>query len=212
MKVLESFNYKEPALNLKDLIEDLGYHAQISETLHFNPNMVNNGSQYSYSVLVFREEFESIKNKLDSFYKLKAAELDSEYYLNDFKDAELFEIIDNPNAWSKYDFYKAYYLLLNREYPLNEDPDFYFNQAELKFKAIDFSNFQLIFLYSLLIIFGIIPALFALYVLQAKKSFSSGKRVNLYSNNAQNHAKIWLVLGIISFVILLTFRIFEPFN
>ncbi len=212
MKVLESFNYKEPALNLKDLIVDLGYHAQISETLHFNPNMVNNGSQYSYSVMVEVDDFESVKNKLDDFYKLKASEPDLEYYLNDFKDSELFEIIEKQNAWSKYDFYKAYYLLLNREYPLNEDPDFYYNQAELKFRPIDISSLQLIFLYSFLLVFGIIPALFGLYVLQAKKTFSSGNRINLYSGNAQRHAKIWLFFGIISFVVLLTFRIFEPFN
>lgn len=212
MKVIESFNYKEPAFNLKNLIEELGFTAQVSETLHFNPNMVNNGSQYSYSVMVEMDDLQTIQNKLNFYYKSKAAEVDPDYYLNDFTDTELFEIIENPNSWSKYDFYKAYFLLINREYELNENPDYYLNLAELKFKPIDFSFFQLIFLYTLIFVFGIIPALFGVYVIQTKKSFPSGKKLSLYSEKSLKHARILIIFGILSFIILFIIRFYKAFD
>ena len=137
--------------------------------------------------------------------ELKNANIPSDYYLFDFSNDELLEIIKKYDEWNEFDVQLATHLLNERGVDLQKT-----DIEDLQEERVDDLSEQksvdkwLLFSGYLLACFGgYISIIIGLYLLTKKQQLPNGEEIYFYDKNTRVNAKVILAIGSISFLISL---------
>jgi hypothetical protein len=86
----------------------------------FDPSFVTNVSKIVYQLLIFKEDFE-VANESISNYFAKEVTIPEDYYLLDYSNEELEEILYKKDEWNEFDYEVAKKILKNRGENINDE-------------------------------------------------------------------------------------------
>lgn len=209
---IKNFGHEAPFLELVELLQahDIPYQTEIYRE-RLNP----------ISMITLSPEF-IVKVSPDRFIQVDQILLetaaddvhlaDTDHYLFDFKDEELFDILASPDEWSAFDYQLARRILRERGLEVDHKLLDLLQKSRLQELAAPKSNqtFNVLTGYVLALLGGIPGFLWGWNMATARKILPDGKRLYVFSSGDRRHGWQIMVLSLLV-MILLTFWVRERF-
>lgn len=177
----------------------------------FDPSFTPNPGRIQYQVLISDSDFE-IANKAVSEYYAQEVAIPEDYYLLEYSDEELKEILFKKDEWNEFDYEAAKKILKERGEDVSEEELEGINQMRLDSLRNDYEKPQEVKNYITIgYIFAIIGCLFslawgmlifvsyaiAIAIIKLKKQLPNGERVYYFNEQDRKHGQRILWLSII---------------
>lgn len=180
-------------------------------SLSFDPTFSNNGFGKEFCIKVKKDDFEKIDKILNEKSENEITEIDSNHYLLSFSNEELIDVISKSDEWNKYDVSLAKKLLKERGKEITEEQIskikkqriIELSKPEKNQKGYIFIGYVCSFLGGFLGIF------IGWHLLTFKKTLPNGNQSYVYSENDRKQGNRIVILGIISFIFWILYRILE---
>ena|SRR5215211_6634070 len=204
------FSDSETAQDFADILrqKDIPYFIE-EDALVFDPSYANNEFNKDYRLKLRQQDFERANKALQDYYNSHLDNVNKDYYLFEFTDQELHEIIAKPDEWGHFDYQLAQKLLADRGKEIKPE-----ETQELKSKRIDeltkpeiVKNSSIIWAYILCLFLFPIGLFMGWNWGYSKKTLPNGQRVYVYDYNAQKHGRRIFTIGMILLVLSILFRI-----
>lgn len=167
----------------------------------FDPSFANNQFSREFKVKVKAADFEKADAILSEQFEITSEEIDENYHLLKSTDFELFDILEKPDQWSRFEFFMARKILAHRGLPIDEET--INNIIKKRMSALSIpkraSMGQLYKGYILVVIGGILGLMQGLTLL-GHKLLPNGQQIKEYDNWSRTHGMIMLVLGAVVFM------------
>ncbi|HVX52078.1 MAG TPA: hypothetical protein VHB48_18105 [Chitinophagaceae bacterium] len=215
----QRFNDINLAMEFAEQLKQLRIYCEIdNQTAPFDVSFANNPLEDDIRIKLRPEDFEKANEALDNYYKSMLGTVDKDYYLLQFSNDELVEVLAKPDEWNRFDIQLAKKLLTDRGRQIPEGKLDELQRARLgnlkKEKRIDGLWLIIGYLLPLLgflywghiigvvfSIYGSLTGIVAGIVLRyGRKTLPDGSRVYLYAGNVRLHGLLILVLSILAFL------------
>jgi hypothetical protein len=199
----EKFNDPELAATIAAQLKAQGITSRIvNEGPAFDPTFANNNFDPTIHLKLSPDDFNKARRMLDRYYEGQLADMDPNYYLFSFSDAELLDLVKKPDEWGPLDYVLAKHLLAQHGIPISPEQEAAFQRDRIKTLTRP-EKPQLHWIiagYIAAFVFSI-PGLILGYILAfSKKTLPNGKQVYMYSSTERKHGKRILVLSTIIFL------------
>lgn len=144
-----------------------------------------------------QEDFQKAHSILENYYKTQLDSVEKDYYLFDFTNEELQEIVEKSDEWGTFDFLLAQKLLKERgkEFQPEEIQVLKANRIK-EIARPERVGFSWIFLgYLISILFSPFGIFFGLAITSFKKTLPNGEWVYSYNENDRKHGKTILIIS-----------------
>lgn len=177
----------------------------------FDPSFTSNPGRIQYQVLISDTDFE-IANKAVSEYYAQEVAIPEDYYLLEYSDEELKEILFKKDEWNEFDYEATKKILKERGEDVSEEELEGINQMRLDSLRNDYEKPQEVKNYITIgYIFAIIGCLLslawgmlifvsyaiAIAIIKLKKQLPNGERVYYFNEQDRKHGQRILWLSII---------------
>ncbi len=182
--VYQTFTNQEEAAELVDLLKENSIDYKVeSSSGAFNPSFVFTPE---ISVLISPLNVRLVNN-------LFVSQAPNDYYLFDYSDAELQEIIEKKDEWNLFDYQMAQKILSDRGIVLDSAKmDSITSKRISELSQPDESQTSWIIIGYALILAGAFPGIFIGYsIWKGKKILPNGKHVHRFSESDRTHGK-WI--------------------
>lgn len=189
----------------------------------FDPSFVTDVSKIDYQLLISKDDFETANECISSYFA-KEVSIPEDYYLLDYSNEELKEILYKKDEWNEFDYEITKKILKNRGENisdqdltlLNEKRSLALRNEYEKPKEVE--NYIIIgYIFSVL---GCILSLFwgilifvsygiAIAIIKLKKQLPNGERIYYFNQKDRKHGKNILYLSLtftIFWILLLVFK------
>lgn len=208
--VFQKFNDKASALELEVLLkeEDIEYVLEESAA-YFSPTFVDSNLGREFSVKLKKSDFERVENLIEKTVSEQINSIQSDYYLFEYTDDELIEIIRNKYEWNKFDFLLAQRILKERGKDFSSEELNAFKEEYVSILAApEKSNtIWIIVGYVCAFLGGFLGIAIGWHLFKYKKILPTGDVVQVYSESDRKHGVIILIIGIVVSVLSLIFRL-----
>jgi hypothetical protein len=206
----KTFSDKETAQDFAEVLKhnDIAYYIE-EDVLVFDPSYANNPLNKDYAIKISQQDFTRATKAYEDFFSTLVDQVDPEYYLFSFSDAELKEIIAKPDEWGSFDYQLAQKLLKEKGMEVSEEQKRAYKTLRNKELAIPeketATSIGLYYILSLIIFpVGIIIGWVWAY---SKKTLPNGQRIHVYNKVVQRHGKRILIIAIILFLLSIYWKI-----
>ena len=108
METFRTFKDEHPATDLAQWLQERGVEAQVADTsVSFDPSFSNSGLNKEWAVRIAPEDFSKAGNLLRDYYAAQVDAIPADYYLFEFSDEELMDILKKPDEWGDLDYVLA---------------------------------------------------------------------------------------------------------
>ncbi|MGV3540749.1 MAG: hypothetical protein ACO1OQ_13125 [Rufibacter sp.] len=200
----QKFNEEEEANTLAELLKQNNIECQVEEnSLDFDPTFAYNSHDKDFRIKLKQSDFEAADTIQYEVLKKSLDIIDKDYYLFDFSDQELIEIITKSEEWSKLDFLLAQQILKERGKEINPSivDTLRKQRIEELSKPEESSGVWLSAGYLFACMGGILGIFIGFHLMTHKKTLPNGDRVYGFHPGDRKHAKWILALGIVSFIL-----------
>lgn len=175
----------------------------------FDPTFANNEINREYRIKLRKTDFKKADELLDTMTERLLNSVSPAYYLFEFTDEELFEIVQKPDEWSRYDFLLAQRILNERGLAITPSEIELLRERRLQelSRPENSSQTWILFGYLFALLGGIFGILIGWHILAHKKTLPDGKQVPGYSVSDRKHGSWIALLGAISLLIWLSIRL-----
>lgn len=157
---------------------------------HVDPVIIGNTPDFSIDLMIAPEDFIPARAALESYYEEHLDRVTPDYYLFDFTDPELSEILAKPDEWGVFDYVLARKLLIERGYTISQG----FTDNLKSKRLAELAKFEDSGLGG--VVSGYIAA-------TKKKTLPDGSQVPAYSPAARRRGWIVFIVGAVALAILL---------
>jgi hypothetical protein len=162
-------------------------------------------SEPKYIVKVMQEDFGKVESLVKKEMEKQVDELPADYYLFQFSNEELLEVLQKSEDWNHLDQTLAKRLLQQRNVRTDGLAVLaVFNEEEINGKE-RISTTTLVITYLLAIIFAIVGMLIGALMITAKRTMKDGSKMPLYDNWTVNQGWIVFNIGLVRTLIFLYF-------
>lgn len=192
---------------------------QLLDASFANPN-----HHRDYRIKLQQADFESVNELRNSIALLELDRVDPDYYLFDFTDEELIDLISKQDEWSPFDFQLAQKILKDRGKEVSSQQMDELKNSRIKELATVekhsiggiVSGYILTAFGGVLsfVIYGYISTLLVLigliiggYIVSSKKTLPNGERIYTYSDSDRKQGKIILIIGAPMLIISVLIRL-----
>ncbi len=201
----QKFNNVASANAMADLLKENGIETEIeNERNYFDVTFSFNQFEANINLKIESQNFEKAHQILEQYFANDINNVEPDYYLLQFSNEELLNIVAKPDEWGAFDYLLAKKLLRERDSNITTSTFEKFKEERITEKAKPATTpvkwIVMGYLFALLSVLSIISyftgfALVIVYVLSfLKKTLPNGKTVFYYNNEARKHG--FIVLGI----------------
>jgi hypothetical protein len=157
--------------------------------------------QKETQLMIQQSDFEKAENILEEKAVAQINDIADDYYLFDFTNEELNEIIEKPDEWNSFDYKLAQKLLKDRGQLVDEN----YLKSLKEQRIIDLAKPEeeqrawIIFAYILSVLGGLLGVVIGWYLWTMKKTLPDGQKIYVYSSTDRLQGKRIFFLGIIIF-------------
>lgn len=208
--IFERFSEKEFAEELLIFLQSKNIDAILETSKqNFDPSFANNDFDTEFLIKLRGVDFSKAKKYLKEKYATEIEiNLNNDYYLFDFTNEELLEILEKEDEWNVYDYVFAKKLLENRGIEINDEK---INQlkderdSELS-KPEKHQKTWIIIGYITSFLGGLLGIFIGWHLYSYKKTIPTGQKIYAYSEKDRQSGKIIFCIGIVSLIFWLIIR------
>ncbi|NII85860.1 MULTISPECIES: hypothetical protein [unclassified Pedobacter] len=200
----QRFNDRAAALTLAEIFKENKIEVELEDaSANFDVTFANNEIDKDYRIKLKPEDFERANILLRNEAEKDLVGIDPNYYIFDFSDDELKEVIEKQDEWSSLDFLLATKILKERGVDVNAD-----QIQALKLKRIEALSqpekspkLLIVAGYITAIIGRLIAIIIGAYLRSHKKTLPNGERVFGYAASDRAHGERILIIGILVLIL-----------
>lgn len=165
---------------------------------NFDPSFANNEFNKEFTVKVEPENFERVYQLEEDSIKKEIENASEDYYLFDYTNEELQDIIAKRDEWNAYDYFLAKKILTERGEIITDEIIQQNNTeriAQLK-KPENINSVWLIIFYIIAFWGGFFAIFIGYYIMTAKRTLPNGETVKRFSSRDVIHGSRIFYLGI----------------
>ena len=183
-------------------------------SIAFDPSYANNEIAKDYRLKIKADDFLRTTKIFENAAEIKLEQVPDDYYLMNFNDDELYEIIRKPDEWGSFDLMLAKKLLKKKGKEVSELQENNLKAERINELAIPekTSNFWIIIGYLSSLFGGLLGIIIGLTMLQSKKLLPNGKKVNSYTETQRMHGVMIAVIGLVTLTIFIISLISDSFR
>jgi len=198
--IFRKFSNLEQASELRELLLKNGIDSELADNVA-PVDVTFSGStlQNEIEVRIKPSDFKRAEEILEKVAENLINEIDPDYYLFEFTDEELYEIILKADEWNLFDFSLAKKILTNRGKSIDEDLLNSLKNERLKDLAKPEENQRpwIITGYVFAALGGFLGLVIGYFLWTAKKTLPNGQKVYSYSENDRKHGRYIFYIGLI---------------
>ena len=199
----QKFNDIELAKEIAERLTQSDIECSLEDnTKFFDPSFANNTIEPDISIKVKPEDFTKAHKALENYYQKDLDNVDKDYYLLEFTDEELIEIISKPDEWGHFDYQLAQKILKDRGKEITPEVAELLKKHRINELAKpETSHKYWIYIgYLSAILGGLFGIIIGWSLAYLKKTLPDGKRVYAYREEERNHGTRMLLLSCVSLV------------
>ena len=191
---IESANEIAEQLNQKDI----KYLLEGNQKTNFDPSFANNSVDPGIVIKIHSQDFQIAHQILEDYYKRQLDNVEPGYYLYEFSNEELMEIITKPDEWGGFDYQLAQKILNERGKEINTATvkklkEHRINDLSAPEKA---SRLLIIAGYFFAFFAFVIGIIIGVHLSTSKKTLPNGQRVFVYRNEDRKNGNRILIISI----------------
>ena len=206
----QKFTDQSEAMELSDLLTKNNIDFQFEDTsASFDLTFTNSELSKEYRIKLKKQDFEKADKILMNISEQQLDTVDPDYYLFDFTDQELIEILVKSDEWGKFDYLLAQKILKGRGQEVSKEllDTLRKQRIEELAKPEESQRTWIIAGYVFSILGGLLGLFIGWHLLSHKKTLPNGDRVYGYSIEDRKQGNRILILGIVFLVIWTSIRI-----
>ncbi|HTE24207.1 hypothetical protein [Flavitalea sp.] len=196
--VFQKFTHQAQAEEIVELFRSAGIDYQLEGTkAPFDPTFTFTSYEPEVELKIKQKDFQRAGNLLDSHYQQMISDVPSDYYLNNFSDVELQDLIQKKDEWGQFDYVFAKHLLGERGSAITSEAENEITSQrllELK-KPAELSTYWIVIGYVLAVIGSLIGFFMALTILVFRKTLPDGELIFGYDKYSRNHAMAMMIIS-----------------
>lgn len=195
---------------LVDLLEANNIPYELEDDVQvFDASFANIQHHRDYRIKLLPSDFDKATELRNNAVLSELDEVAPDYYLFDFTNEELIDLIAKQDEWSPFDFQLAQKILKGRGKEISSQ-----KMNELKEERIEelaepekHSDFWIGLGYVFAFLGGLIGIIIGYYIISSKKVLPNGERIYTYSESDRKHGTRILLIAITAIIIGVAFRI-----
>jgi len=174
----------------------------VNEGPEFDPTFANNNFEPTIHLKLRPDDFTKARRMLEHYYRGQLTDMDPDYYLFSFSDAELLDLVKNPDEWGPLDYALAKHILAAHGKPISPEEEAGFQQKRINALATPEKPQRrwIIVGYIAAFAFSILGLILGYILAYMKKTLPNGKQVYVYSSIGRNHGKRILIISAFCFL------------
>lgn len=212
LSTYRKFIYKDDALELIKILEEN----------HIPYELANNSSQLDssfggdintkqFELKIQKEDFEEVEKLEEELVKVDVENAEEDYYLFDYSDEELIEIVTKKEEWNKFDYLLAQRILKQRGKEINPELLKVINKQRIDSlsRQEESPTWLIIIGYTAACLGGFLGIFIGGYLMYYKKALPNGDRMYGFGKKDRNHGQNILILSGVAFLIWIGFSLFR---
>lgn len=203
------FNDKAAALALAETFRENGIVYGLEDVSeNFDVSFANNEINKDFRIKLKPADFERADNLLLQLAEKDLENIDPGYYIFDFSDEELKEIVEKQDEWSSLDFLLAKKILKERGIEVNVGQIQMLKEKRLEALAEPEESPKVLIVagYILAVVGGLIAIIIGAYLRTHKKTLPNGERVFGYAASDRAHGERILIIGILALILSFAYQ------
>lgn len=207
--IFKKYPTLEQAAELKALLDKEGIESVLGNNIP-PVDVTFSGStlQHEFEVRIKPSDFDKAEDLLEQQAENLIDQVDKHYYLFDFTDEELYEILLKSDEWNEFDYSLAQKILFQRGTPIDKALLNSLKNERLKQLAQPEENQRawIILGYIFAFLGGLLGIVIGYFLWTAKKTLPNGEKVYSYSEKDRKQGKYIFIIAIIVLPIALILR------
>ena len=200
----------EQANDVGEILKKAGieYHV-VQDKPFFDISFAFNKTDPDVNLVIRQSDFLKAREALQDYYESRLESVDKDYYLFQFTDKELTEIIQKPDEWGSFDYELAKHILHERGIDITEDLESTIMEKRLEelSKPENISRGWIILGYVCAAFGGFLGIIIGWILAYYTKTLPNGERVYVYSEQDRKNGKSIFYLSVFSFILFIAFRL-----
>ena len=175
----------------------------------FDVSFANANHNRDYRIKLYPEDFERVNELRNNLAEVELDEIDPDYYLFQFTNEELIDLISKQDEWSPFDFQLAQKILKSRGNEISSEE--INNLKEWRIKDLSepekHDRLWIVLGYIFAFLGGLIGIIIGVYLVSSKKTLPTGEKVYTYYESDRKHGSYILLISITAIIIGIAFRI-----
>lgn len=162
-----------------------------------------------FHVQLKKHDFPVVEKILLNINRAELESIDSDYYLLEFTDKELLDVIEKSYEWSTFDYLLALKLLQERGVYIDIEKVSKIKEERLEELAQPAKDQEgwIYVGYASALLGGIVGIIIGINLVTSKKTLPNGDRIYSYSEKNRNHGVVITIIGIVMFTIMIFIKI-----
>jgi hypothetical protein len=195
------FQTKEEAEKFAAALQQAGISSKVeAEKNILDKILVGETLDLLFAVKMASQDFEKAKTVEESIAEKELENINADYYLFSFSNAELIDVVTNKDEWNGFDIALAKKLLLERQVAYNADAT---KAKKITYKPLRLEPIWLFVEYLLTVYFTMAGIVIGVSTFYAYKTLTTGERVRMYDDYTRNHAKLITIIGVFRIILFL---------
>ena len=198
--IFRKFPTLEQAIELKDLLKESGIESVLADNVPpVDVTFTGNTLQNEIEIRIKQSDFKKAEGVLEKNAEDLIDQIDKDYYLFEFSDEELYEVLLKSDEWNAFDYTLAQKILKQRGKSVDKELLNSLKNERLKDLAKPEGNQKpwIIGGYLFSILGGFLGLIIGYFLWTSKKTLPNGQKVYSYSENDRKHGKYIFYIGLI---------------
>ena len=198
--IFKKFPTLEQANELKELLKENGIESLLADNIPpVDVTFSGNTLQNEFEVRIKQSDFKKAEEILEKNAEKLIDQIDKDYYLFEFTDEELYEILLKSDEWNAFDYSLAQKILKQRGKSVDKELLNSLKNERLRDLAKPEENQKpwIIAGYVFSLLGGFLGLIIGYFLWTSKKTLPNGQKVYSYSANDRKHGKYIFYIGLI---------------
>jgi hypothetical protein len=165
-----------------------------------------------YKLRINGTDFLRARAALEQYYRNEIHKVQPDYFLYQFTDKELVDVVTKPDEWGPFNKVLALHILEQRGIPIHESV--VEGMQTTRFVKVHepehFDHYWIILGYACALLGGVLGIVIGWFLKTSKKTLPDGDRVFQFTPQDRRHGKRILLIGIVMFIISICVRVIFP--
>lgn len=208
--IFRKFPSLEQASELKALLNENGIETILDDNApSVDVTFTGNTLQNEIEVRIKQTDFKKAENILEKEVENLIENIDKDYYLFEFTNEELYDILLKSDEWNAFDYTLAQKILIQRGKPI--DKELLNSLKNKRFKQLSEPEGNqkpwIIAGYFFAILGGFLGLIIGYFLWTSKKTLPDGQKIYTYAENDRKHGKYIFFISLVIAPLTILFRV-----
>lgn len=206
------FIYEDDALELIEILkQNLIVYELVNNSSRLDSSFGGDINTKQFELKIPKEDFKNVEILEENLIKGEVDNVKEDYYLFDYSDEELIEIIVKKDEWNKFDYLVAQKILKIRGKEINPDILKVIDKQRIENLSTQevSPTWMIIIGYAFALLGGFLGIFIGAYLMYYKKALPNGDKMYGFSRRDRSHGQNILIISALAFLFWIVIRFFS---